>query len=393
MRRAEIGVGFVAALVCAASVLARVVILSTSVPTPFLVFGQSDVYETWRDAHLEGHVIPYFGTGFAYPPVIGYVAGVLSAVVSSPRSYLLGWGLVIVAAAAVTGALLAHAASTRRALAFWACAPQLLLFAGINFDVLAAAFATGTAILARRGQTERSLFLAAIGTATKFFPAAFAPLVVLRTARANRGRALSAAAGFAFVLAIVYLPAAAAPYSQLAYSAQYAYGIGANFDSVWALPALMLQAAGIDPKTPILVISAIGLVATYLLLVVPRALRAADPVVGFALATATILLWNRFYSPQYDIWLLPFFALLPLRARTFVLLSVADVMVFITVFTLTLVLRPPDALRELFFAGVAAAVALRHVALIVFWRDMSRLAPSSSGAATPGRAQDLGAAP
>ncbi len=315
MRRAHIGVGAVAALVCAASVLARIVILSTPVPAPFLVFGQSDVYETWRDAHLEGHRIPYFGGDFAYPPVIGYVAGLLSAIVSSPRGYLVGWGSIVVIAAAATGALLAREAGARRALAFWACAPQVLLFAGINFDVIAASLATASAILARRGGVERSLALAAIGTATKFFPAAFAPLVVLRAARGARTRAFIAALVFAAVLAIVYLPAALAPHSQLGFAGQYAYGIGANFDSIWAAPALLLQAGGIDPATPILLVSTAGLALTYLTLVVPRALRAADPVVGFALAVATILLWNRFYSPQYAIWLLPFFVLLPLRTR------------------------------------------------------------------------------
>src|SRR5262249_41106194 len=118
----------------------------------------------------------------------------------------------------------------------------------------------------------------------------------------------------------------------------------------------------------------IGLALTYLGLVMPRAVRAGDPVVGFALAAATVLLWNRFYSPQYALWLLPFFALLPLRTRTFVWLTAADVAVYFAIFTLTLVLRPGDALTQPTAAVVTAAVVGRHAALIAFWRDAARLA-------------------
>jgi len=111
---------------------------------------------------------------------------------------------------------------------------------------------------------------------------------------------------------------------------------------------------------------------TYVTLVLPRARRAHDPVVGFGLATVTLLLWSRLYSPQYSLWLLPFFVLLPLRARSFALLTIADVGVFFTIYPLTLVIDASDPLRTVFLAALFAAVALRVVALIVLWRDIAR---------------------
>jgi hypothetical protein len=374
-RRAALVVALVSAFACAISVLARIAILSSDVSGVLLVFGHSDAYETWRDAQLEGHRFPYFDPpGFAYPPIIGYLAGLISMTVTSPRGYLIGWAIVIVLAGGVIGYLLAREAGPRRAL-LWALAPQLVLTAGINFDVLAAMLATVSALLARRSRVGASLAVAAVATATKFFAAAYAPLLVLREYRRGLGPAAMAAAAFAITLAAVWLPAAVAPYSQLRFTGQYAYGLAANPDSIWILPALLIGAAGLDANSLILLITTAGMGITYFVLVVPRALRAADPVVGFALAVATILLWNRFYSPQYAIWLLPFFALLPLRTRTFALLTVADLGVFFTIFPMTLVLRPPEPLLQPFLAALAVALVLRHIALIVFWRDVAALAP------------------
>ena len=84
-----------------------------------------------------------------------------------------------------------------------------------------------------------------------------------------------------------------------------------------------------------------GLAVTYVVQVFPRGLRAKDPVVSFALATVVLLFWSRLYSPQFSLWLLPFYALVPLPRRDFALLTAADVGVFLTVYPLTLVPRTP----------------------------------------------------
>lgn len=366
-----LGVAVVAAISTGLSVAARIVIASIDVPAPVLVFGQSDVYETWRDAGLAGHAVPYRDVGFAYPPIIGYIAGAISLVVTSARGYMIGWGLIVIACAAGTAALLAREVGPRRALAYWSLAPQLLLCAGINFDTLPALLATAAALRARRGRELRSSSLAALAAATKYFAAAFAPVLVLR-ALPHLRRATRVALVFVAVFVGVYLPAALAPHTQLSFASEYAYTLGANIDSIWAIPATLLRVAGIDPATPILVVTTAGMAATYLGLTLPRALRARDAAAGLGLALVTVLLWNRYYSPQYEIWLLPFFALLAVPRRTFALLTVADIGVFFSVFPLTLLLRPPDPLTAPFLALMTASVVLRHIALIALWRDITR---------------------
>lgn len=72
-----------------------------------------------------------------------------------------------------------------------------------------------------------------------------------------------------------------------------------------------------------------------ILAVMPRAARAADPAVGVALAAVALLFWTRLYSPQFSLWILPFFALLPLSRRALGALLLGDLAVFFTVYPLS----------------------------------------------------------
>jgi hypothetical protein len=150
----------------------------------------------------------------------------------------------------------------------------------------------------------------------------------------------------------------------------YAVGIRSNVDSIWGLAERFLATLGVpNAGAIILAVTIVGLAATYLRLVLPRGQRAADPAVGFGLATIALLFWTRLYSPQYSLWLLPFFALLALPVRAFALLAIADVGVFFTIYPLTLVERgPEDAFAPALFAAMAAFVVLRHLALWRMWR-------------------------
>ncbi len=368
-------VASIAALVVALSVTPRVLGAIGLLPHILLELGWSDVLATWNDSHLPGHRLPYVDLGFAYPPVIGYLAGAISLLVDGFVGYALVWGVVIAAASAAGAFAFARHAGPRRTLLYWACAPQMLLLSGINFDVLPAALLGAAAIAARRRADLRAGAWLALATASKLFPAVALPAYLWRlVSTGTPRRALAAAAVFGGVLAVVYLPSALAPYPATAFVGTYALGVAANIDSPWVLVERTASAAGLDGRSAVLGVTYVGFALTYLLLVMPRARRAADPAISFALATVTLLLWSRLYSPQYSLWVLPFFVLLPLRARSFILLSVADIGVFFTIYPLTLVVAESDPLRPAFFAALFAFVALRVVALIVIWRDVARLA-------------------
>ena len=365
----------IAALVVVLSVVPRILGAVGLLPHGLLELGWSDVLATWNDSRLPGHRLPYVDVPFAYPPVVGYIAGLVSLAATGYVTYAILWGLVIAAAAGAGAYSFARHAGPRRTLVYWACAPQLLLLSGINFDVLAAVLLGLAAIAARSGRGGRAGMLLALATATKLFPAVSAPVYVWRLlSTGERRRAIAVGIAFVGLLSAFYLPASLAPFPTIGFVGAYAVGIAANIDSPWVLLERGIGALGIDGHFAVLALTYVGFAITYLALVLPRARIAKDPAIGFGLATVTLLLWSRLYSPQYSLWLLPFFVLLPLRARSFILLTTADLGVFFTIYPLTLVVAESDPFRPAFFAALFAFVALRVVALIIIWRDVSRVA-------------------
>ena len=345
----------------------RILLAMAALPEGLRPFVWSDplfVYERG----LSGHRLPYLDTPFEYPPLIGIGAGALSLFSNGPATFVVAWTLLSAIAAAGCAFALARVAGPVRTWRFWVLTPQLLLFGTVNFDLVPVVLVT-LAVLAQRSRREvAAVALLAAGTAAKLYPLASAPIALLL----DRRRVIATVV-FVSALALLYVPTSVLPYASAGGVGFYAVGIGANIDSVWGIVERVLVALGVPNAGAVVVaLSLLGLAVTYAWHVVPRALRAADPAVAFALATVTVLLWSRLYSPQYSLWILPFFALLGLSGRTFALLAVADAGVFLTIYPLTLVRHDQtDAIAAALLGALAAFVVLRHVALYAIWREAS----------------------
>jgi len=212
----------------------------------------------------------------------------------------------------------------------------------------------------------------AVGTAVKLFPAAALPIVLARPfARRDRRAVIGGAAAFAAVLGATFAPTIAAPFSGLESLRRYSVGIEPNVDSIWGLGREVARAIGSDPIGLSAPATRGGTVATFALAVLPAAARSDRPAAAAGLAVTTVMLWSRLYSPQYTLWLLPFFALAALPWRTFALLTLADVGVFLAIYPLTL-LRwgSGDPVHLALTAALSAAVVLRHVGLVLAWREL-----------------------
>jgi len=268
---------------------------------------------------------------------------------------------------------LAGAGGVRATARRFAFAPQLLLLGALNFDLLAVAFLCGAIVAARARRDAATAGLLALGTLSKLFPIVALPLLLLRASRPAR----VALVGMG-IIAAGYVAAGLAGRTGATGPLWYLVGIDANMDSPWGLLALGLRAAGIEQGYGIVVLlSLVGLAATYVVAVLPRA-RAVDPAVPIGSAIVAVLLWSRLYSPQYSLWLLPLFVLLPLSGRLFALLTAGDVIVFATVYPLTLVRWAPDDVRAAaLFAALVAGVVLRVVALAGIWRALRRPRPGN----------------
>jgi hypothetical protein len=331
---------------------------------------------TWSDPlfvylrGLSGHRLPYVDGPFEYPPVAGLITALFSAVSPGAATFVALWGCTAMVCAAVVAGLLAGAGEPERTRSFFALAPQLLLLGSVNFDLLAVALLVAALVAARSQRDDRL----ALGTASKLFPLAAAPVAVLRAARPLRSAAVIGG-----VLAACYVPAALAGRSSSAGPLYYLLGIDANFDSPWGLVARLLGAAGIpNPQSLVTGITLVGLAVTFVVAVLPRA-RAADPVVAFGLAIVATLLWSRLYSPQYSLWVLPFFVLLPIGARAFVVLTAGDLLVFFSVSPLTLVpWRADDQVPVVLIGMLVLGVSLRLVALLACWHRMRELSATKA---------------
>jgi len=388
-RPSAAGTGLAVAVAVASVALSafpRVLLAAGSLPSVARPFVWSDVLATYVE-RLGGAALPYFDAFFEYPPVVGYISGILVRLARDPAAYVLAWAVVCAVAAGVVATLIARAAGPRRALVVWSLSPQLLLYGAINFDVLAVALLVWAVALSRAGHPRRALAAIAVGALTKAFPALAAPPLLLRLRQARGGReSATGLAVFAAVTALVAAPSLIAPHP-FTESAAYVVGL-TNFDSIWGLVLAELAGMGIAGADGVIAaVSAAGLIGMYAWALVRT--RGSDLARSSALALIAVLLWTRLYSPQYSLWLVPFFALGALPLRAFALLTLADVIVFLTVYPLTLVRwDPADSARSLLFGALAAGIVLRHIALIAAWRagaggsgygraEMPRVAPTA----------------
>ncbi len=296
----RLAVALVAALVAALSELPRVMQAAGTLPASLQFIGFSDHLLLFETRGLAGHQLPYVGAAFEYPPIGGYIAALVDLMATDRFGYVLGWAAVVVIAAGVVGYQLAGIAGGRPALMYWALSPQLLLFAGINYDTVPVAITVAAVAAARADRHARALVLFALGGLTKLFPFAAVPVQLLRGPRPVR-----AALIVLFLVAIVSVPMILAPRgTELLLF--YPTGLEANVDSVWGLLRSVLLSVGLPADPVITAVTLGGLLVTYVVLL-QGAVRTRDPAVGIAIAVVVFLLWTRRYSPQYALWLLPFF--------------------------------------------------------------------------------------
>lgn len=360
--------------------LPRLALAAGALPSFLGPFVWSDILLTWERG-ISGGRVPYWNSYFEYPPLDGYLSALFGALAATPLAYLGLWTVVQMTAAAIVGWSLKG--DGRPGWWGWAVAPQLALFGPMNFDLLAVA-ALVLALRWERAQAPlRSTIALATGTAAKLFPAVILPLTLLRIRRDPRAVAVRLAV-FGGLLGACYAPGALAPFSTFESLTRYSLGIAANFDSIWGIAGAIIAGTGLPAATVIPTVTLIGLLVTYLIFVVPQAWSARDPMRSAASAVLVLLLWSRLYSPQFSLWVLPFFALAGLPFGVFALLTLADIGVFLTVYPLTLVDVMTEAMRTSLTVGLVAAVVLRHAALVLAARAaMRRGAPTAARFSAP----------
>jgi uncharacterized membrane protein len=270
-------------------------------------------------------------------PVLSMWAMRLMAWVSGPDlgAYFTANAVLLTIAAFVTTLALYLIVGVRAL--YFALAPTLLVYGYINWDLLAVAFATVATLLYLKRRDVWSGALLGLGAAAKIYPALLVvPFVAgrFRAREPDRGIHLAWAAAAAW--AVVNVPfAIAAPRGWWEFF-RFNSARPTDWDSLWFIACHRLS--GDYPCDGTRLINAMSLVLFVVLVAgVWRWKVARDP--GFARWTlgfpvlVLFVLSNKVYSPQYSLWLLPWFALALPDLRLFAAFEAADVAVFVTRFS------------------------------------------------------------
>lgn len=224
---------------------------------------------------------------------------------------------------------------------YFAVAPTLLIYAFVNWDLLAVAITTVATLALLRRRDRSTGVLLGLGAAAKIYPAFLVvPFARDRVREERRGGAAVIAVWS--VIAFVALNLPFVMFAPNAWSTFFRFNStrAVDWDSLWFIVCERLRGGGSCPLSggQVKLVNVLSLVAFVLIAGAVwwiRARRQPDfPrwTLGFPVLVA-FLLANKVYSPQYSLWLLPWFALALPNPWLFGAFELADVAVFVTRFS------------------------------------------------------------
>ncbi len=220
---------------------------------------------------------------------------------------------------------------------YFALAPTLAIYATTNWDLVAVAFATAATLAYLRRRDGWSGLLLGLGAAAKLYPALLViPFAVGRLREGERDRTTRLIVSAAGTWAVVNLPFAIAGTSGWWEFFRYNADRTADWDSLWFAACHRLTGElGCSVNWPADLGSAIVFLGSVAIVWRLAAYRVPDfPrwTLGFPILVL-FLLSSKVYSPQFSLWLLPWFALALPNLGLFAAFQLADLAVFVTRFS------------------------------------------------------------
>jgi len=376
----------------------------------------SDVAALWNSRGLAQHVFPYVhGTWRGDPPVLGggtveypTATGVWVWLTALPVDSVRGFLVVTAVVAAVLAVLVTLALQRiagRRAWVF-AATPPLALYAVYNWDLLPVACTVAALLVATAAPRSWGPLLRwglagallGLGGACKLYPLMFLGALTLAALLDRdapwsdrvRRTAITLGAGVAVVL-VANVPFALVNYEgwSSVFRFQAERPIGPSTLTIWYYGLLPWSADLDGPVQGTMALlstatTALGILAV-LVVTVLRALRTGrTPWIQAAAAMLCVyMVANKVDSPQYVLWLLPFFVVLRLGGWWITAYLVTDVCLTVGFFRNGYY----DAIGQTAdtWAGqmVTAALWIRAVLLVVFAVRFLRTRPAGRAAAGP----------
>lgn len=257
----------------------------------------------------------------------------------------------------------------------WAAAPAIALYSFHNWDLLVVAAAVGGFFLWYRGSPVWAAVLFGIGGALKVYPLFFlAPLAFEKLFEKDFRRALRSVAAGVGTFALINIPFALVHFDGWWATYKFHDLRGPNYDDIW--PVLFPRIAG-NVSQLNRVSGALTIAAFVAILAVAwwRAQRGGVyPMVNASAALlCAFLLFSKVHSPQYTLWLVPFFVLIEapvfLSVAFWILYSLVDLAVYVGIFRFfaSFAGGPHAGFYEILYQDGVIARAALLIVLIVFF--------------------------
>lgn len=349
----------------------------------------TDLIPLYGTEQLDGDRLPYLdacteGSGNCdeYPVLTMWWMRLVAW--ASPGAGGFYWGNVFgLALAAIATTICLYLAVGKRAL-YFAAAPTLAIYAFINWDLLAVALATGATLAYLRRRDGWAGILLGLGAATKLYPLLLVvPFVAGRWREGRKDSGIMLAWGAAGAWLATNIPFALGATDGWWEFFRFNSERGADWDSLWYHGCDLLGADGTCPASATRPINAASLVlfvaAAAGLWWLKSRRQPGFPAWTFGFPLLVVfLLTNKVYSPQYSLWLLPWFALALPRLGLFLAFEAADIAVFVTRFSFFATTIDEPGLDFVWFRWAIAARAVVLVVCVVVW--MRRRAEDVPGA-------------
>jgi uncharacterized membrane protein len=297
------------------------------VSLPFGLAPYSDIQKFYDIAVQPG--IPYVDKMIEYPVLTGLLIHVAALAGQSYAGYYLVTSIILISSAVVATWFLYKTSPGNNLLElfiYWVLAPSMFVFLIYNWDMLAVLFVVIALYFVKRDRVCCASLFLALGFCSKLFPLLF--LLPLLMTRRRPAEWLKIAGVFAGTALIINGPFMLLNWEGWYHFVSFNSQRNPNPDSIWGI----LSAAA--PQLTAAQINAISLVtfaAGYLFVLWRFRQESTVRLCFFALLV--FLLCNKVFSPQYTLWLLPFFVLLPMSRKwlLFYAVEISNVPAFVTI--------------------------------------------------------------
>jgi uncharacterized membrane protein len=320
--------------------------------------------------------------GFLEYPVLTGLVMFVAAKLSSDGNEFMMWNALILSLFALGTTLFLYlAAGDKRRVAFWALGPPLFLYAFHNWDLIAVFFMAAAIHFQQKNNHWASAIALGLGASAKMFPAFLAPafgLAILRKERRLGPQSWRFGLGFVGAVLAANLPFFLANRDLFLETYRFHLRRDPNFETFWYVIGhygrkwkieWMNEAVAHDTLG---LIVPIGLLGGLILVGVLVWRGRLDAIQGGFASLLLFMVFNKIFSVQYALWLLPFFVVLNLDWRKFAVYITADLLVYVSIFTFFL--HTSDGQDQRYFDYVGFSVVARTATLVWLFAGTIRLA-------------------